>query len=85
MIKVLDKAFGIDQGFITTVHAYTGDQMLVDGPHKDPRRARAAAIDIVPTSTGAARATGMVFPRSKAVWTAPRCGSRFPMVRSRTW
>ena len=62
MIKVLDDAFGVEQGFITTVHAYTGDQMLVDGPHKDPRRSRAAAINIVPTSTGAARATGLVLP-----------------------
>jgi glyceraldehyde 3-phosphate dehydrogenase len=62
MIKVLDDSFGVEQGFITTVHAYTGDQMLVDAPHKDPRRARAAAINIVPTSTGAARATGLVLP-----------------------
>jgi glyceraldehyde 3-phosphate dehydrogenase (phosphorylating) len=60
MIKVLDDSFGVEQGFISTVHAYTGDQMLVDGPHKDLRRARAAAINIVPTSTGAARATGLV-------------------------
>jgi glyceraldehyde 3-phosphate dehydrogenase len=62
MIKVLDESFGVEQGFITTVHAYTGDQVLVDGPHKDARRARAAAINIVPTSTGAARATGLVVP-----------------------
>ena len=62
MVKVLEDNFGVEQGFITTVHAYTGDQMLVDGPHKDPRRARAAAINIVPTSTGAARATGLVLP-----------------------
>src|SRR5690606_20893039 len=60
MIKVLDDAFGVDKGLMTTVHAYTGDQMLVDGPHKDLRRARAAAINIVPTGTGAARATGLV-------------------------
>jgi glyceraldehyde 3-phosphate dehydrogenase len=60
MIKVLDDNFGVQQGFMTTVHAYTGDQMLVDGPHKDLRRARAAAVNIVPTSTGAARATGLV-------------------------
>ena len=63
MIKVLDESFGVEQGFITTVHAYTGDQMLVDGPHKDPRRARAAGVNIVPTSTGAARAAGLVLPR----------------------
>ena len=55
MVKVLDDAFGIEQGLMTTIHAYTGDQTLVDGPHKDPRRARAAAINIVPTWTGAAR------------------------------
>jgi glyceraldehyde 3-phosphate dehydrogenase len=60
MVKVLDDAFGVERGLMTTVHAYTGDQMLVDGPHKDLRRARAAAINVVPTSTGAARATGLV-------------------------
>jgi glyceraldehyde 3-phosphate dehydrogenase len=60
MVKVLDDAFGVERGLMTTVHAYTGDQMLVDGPHKDLRRARAAAINITPTSTGAARATGLV-------------------------
>ncbi len=60
MVKVLDDAFGVEQGFMTTIHSYTGDQMLVDGPHSDLRRARAAAINIVPTSTGAARATGLV-------------------------
>ena len=60
MIKVLDDAFGVEKGLMTTVHAYTGDQMLVDGPHKDLRRARGAAINIIPTSTGAARATGLV-------------------------
>jgi glyceraldehyde 3-phosphate dehydrogenase len=62
MVKVLDDAFGIEQGFMTTVHAYTGDQQLVDSVHKDPRRARAAAVNIVPTTTGAARATGEVLP-----------------------
>src|SRR5215813_1556949 len=62
MAKVLDDAFGIERGFMTTVHAYTGDQMLLDGPHKDLRRARSAAINIVPTTTGAARATGLVIP-----------------------
>ena len=63
MAKVLDDAFGLDQGLLTTVHAYTGDQMLLDGPHKDLRRARSAAISIVPTSTGAARTTGVVIPK----------------------
>jgi glyceraldehyde 3-phosphate dehydrogenase len=60
MVHVLDQAFGVKQGLMTTIHAYTGDQALVDGPHKDLRRARAAAINIIPTSTGAARATGIV-------------------------
>jgi glyceraldehyde 3-phosphate dehydrogenase len=65
MVKVLDDAFGIEQGLMQTVHAYTGDQMLVDGPHKDLRRARGAAINIVPTSTGAARATSLVLSSMK--------------------
>ena len=65
MAKVLDDAFGIERGFMTTIHAYTQDQMLQDGPHKDPRRARAAAINLVPTSTGAARAIGLVLPHLK--------------------
>ena len=60
MVKVLDDAFGVQRGLMTTVHAYTGDQALVDGPHSDLRRARGAAVNIVPTSTGAARATGLV-------------------------
>jgi glyceraldehyde 3-phosphate dehydrogenase (phosphorylating) len=62
MVKVLNDAFGVERGFMTTVHAYTGDQMLIDGPHKDLRRARSAALSIVPTTTGAARATGLVIP-----------------------
>jgi glyceraldehyde 3-phosphate dehydrogenase len=62
MAKVLNDAFGLVQGFMTTVHAYTGDQMLLDGPHKDLRRARSAAVSMVPTSTGAARTTGQVIP-----------------------
>ena len=60
MVKVLDDAFGLVKGFMTTIHAYTGDQLLVDGPHKDARRSRAAGVNIVPTSTGAARTTGAV-------------------------
>ncbi|WP_419838728.1 type I glyceraldehyde-3-phosphate dehydrogenase [Candidatus Poriferisodalis sp.] len=60
MVQVLDQAFGVQQGLMTTIHAYTGDQSLVDGPHSDLRRARAAAVNIIPTSTGAARATGLV-------------------------
>ncbi|MEO7398548.1 MAG: hypothetical protein ABIW84_08295, partial [Ilumatobacteraceae bacterium] len=64
-MKVLDDAFGIENGLMTTVHAYTGDQSLVDGPHSDLRRARAAAINIIPTSTGAARATALVMESMK--------------------
>ncbi len=60
--KILHETFGIRHGLMTTVHAYTGDQMLLDGPHKDLRRARSAAINIVPTSTGAAKALGLVIP-----------------------
>ena len=63
--KVLDDNFGLVQGYITTIHAYTGDQALVDGPHSDLRRARAAAINMVPTSTGAAKAVGLVLPHLK--------------------
>jgi glyceraldehyde 3-phosphate dehydrogenase (phosphorylating) len=62
MVKVLHDAFGLVTGLMTTIHAYTGDQMLLDGPHKDLRRARSAAISIVPTSTGAARSAGVVIP-----------------------
>ncbi|HEX5189182.1 MAG TPA: type I glyceraldehyde-3-phosphate dehydrogenase [Streptosporangiaceae bacterium] len=62
MAKVLNDAFGLVSGFMTTVHAYTGDQQLLDAPHKDLRRARSAALSIVPTTTGAARATGLVIP-----------------------
>ncbi|MFM7745881.1 MAG: type I glyceraldehyde-3-phosphate dehydrogenase, partial [Actinomycetota bacterium] len=65
LVKVLDDAFGVDNGLMTTVHAYTGDQQLVDGPHSDLRRARGAAINITPTSTGAARATSLVMAAMK--------------------
>jgi glyceraldehyde 3-phosphate dehydrogenase len=65
MVKVLDDAFGIDSGMMTTVHAFTNDQNLLDLPHKDLRRARSAAINIIPTSTGAARATGLVLKDMK--------------------
>ena len=65
MVKVLDDAFGVEQGFMTTIHAYTADQSLQDAPHKDLRRARAAAYSIVPTSTGAAKAVGIVLPHLK--------------------
>ena len=65
LVKVLDDAFGVKEGLMTTVHAYTGDQSLVDGPHSDLRRARGAAINIIPTSTGAARATSLVMESMK--------------------
>ena len=65
LVKVLDDAFGVENGLMTTVHAYTGDQALVDGPHSDLRRARGAAINITPTSTGAARATALVMSAMK--------------------
>jgi len=60
MVKVLDDAFGVEKGLMTTVHAYTGTQALVDGPSKDLREARAAAVNVIPSSTGAARATSLV-------------------------
>ncbi|MEM1041734.1 MAG: type I glyceraldehyde-3-phosphate dehydrogenase [Bacteroidota bacterium] len=65
MVKVLDDAFGVEQGFMTTIHAYTADQNIQDAPHKDLRRARAAAINMVPTTTGAAKAVGLVLPSLK--------------------
>jgi glyceraldehyde 3-phosphate dehydrogenase len=63
--KVLDDAFGIQHGLMTTVHAYTNDQQILDLPHKDLRRARAAALNIIPTTTGAARAVGKILPKLK--------------------
>jgi len=65
MAKAINDAFGINKGLMTTIHAYTQDQNLQDGPHKDLRRARAAALNIVPTSTGAAKAIGLVLPELK--------------------
>jgi glyceraldehyde 3-phosphate dehydrogenase len=65
LAKVLHDSFGIQKGLMTTIHAYTQDQNLQDGPHKDLRRARAAALNIVPTSTGAAKAIGLVLPDLK--------------------
>ena len=62
MVKVLHEEFGIDRAFMTTVHAYTNDQNILDGPHKDLRRARSAAVNIIPTTTGAARAVAEVIP-----------------------
>jgi glyceraldehyde 3-phosphate dehydrogenase len=65
LAKVLNDSFGIERGLMTTIHAYTADQNLQDGPHKDLRRARAAALNMVPTSTGAAKAIGLVLPELK--------------------
>lgn len=64
-VKVLHEKFGIEQGFMTTVHSYTGDQRILDFPHKDLRRARAAAVSIIPTTTGAAKAVSLVIPDMK--------------------
>jgi len=61
-VKVLNDSFGVDKGFMTTIHSYTGDQRILDFPHKDYRRARAAATSIIPTTTGAAKAVGLVIP-----------------------
>jgi len=65
VVKVLDDAFGIEKGFMNTIHAYTNDQRILDFPHKDLRRARAGALSIIPTTTGAARAVGLVLPHLK--------------------
>ncbi len=64
-VKVLNDSFGIEEGFMTTIHSYTGDQRILDFPHKDLRRARAAAVSIIPTTTGAAKAVGLVIPQVK--------------------
>jgi len=65
MVKVLNETFGVDRGFMTTIHSYTADQRLQDAPHKDLRRARAAAQSMIPTTTGAAKAIGLVIPEMK--------------------
>jgi len=65
MVKVLDDAFGVEKGFMNTIHSYTNDQKILDFPHKDLRRARAGAMSIIPTTTGAARAVGLVLPHLK--------------------
>lgn len=77
MIKVLDENWGVEDGYITTVHSYTGDQRLHDAPHKDLRRARAAAVSIVPTSTGAAKAITKIFPHLEGKLGG--CGMRVPV------
>ena len=65
MAKAIDDAFGIERGLMTTIHAYTNDQSILDFPHSDLRRARAAALNMIPTSTGAAKAIGLVLPHLK--------------------
>ena len=77
MIKVLDENWGIEDAYITTVHSYTGDQRLHDAPHKDLRRARAAAVSIVPTTTGAAKAITKIFPHLHGKMGG--CGIRVPV------
>lgn len=77
MAKVLDDTFGIEKGYITTIHAYTSDQSLQDSPHKDLRRARAAAYSIIPTSTGAAKAVGLVLPHLQGKLDG--CAMRVPI------
>jgi glyceraldehyde 3-phosphate dehydrogenase len=77
MIKVLDEHWGLEDGYISTVHSYTGDQRLHDAPHKDLRRARAAALSIVPTSTGAAKAITKIFPHLEGKLGG--CGMRVPV------
>lgn len=63
VMRVIDEAFGVEQAMMTTIHSYTNDQRILDMPHKDPRRARAAAVNIIPTTTGAAKAVGKVLPQ----------------------
>ena len=77
MIKVLDEMWGIEDAYISTVHSYTGDQRLHDAPHKDLRRARAAALSIIPTSTGAAKAITRIFPHLEG--KVGGCGMRVPV------
>ena len=82
--KVLHEGLGIRHGSMTTVHAYTGDQRLLDFPHKDLRRARAAALNMIPTTTGAARAVGLVIPELAAGSTVAQCACRRRLARSST-
>jgi glyceraldehyde 3-phosphate dehydrogenase len=78
LIKILDERWGIEKGFITTVHSYTRDQNLIDGPHPDLRRGRSAAFSIIPTTTGAAKAATRVFPHLKR--NLGGAGIRVPVV-----
>ena len=84
LAKVVNDEFGIVRGLMTTIHAYTQDQNLQDGPHSDLRRARAAALNIVPTSTGAAKAIGLVLPELKGKLDGYALRVPIPPVRSPT-
>ncbi len=81
LVKVLHESFGIEKGTMTTIHSYTNDQVVLDFPHKDLRRARAAALNLIPTSTGAAKAIGLVVPELRANSMAIRCEFRHPMFQ----
>ena len=81
MAKVLHETFGIEKGLMTTIHAYTNDQRVADQIHEDLYRARAAAINIIPTKTGAAKAVGEVIPELNGKLTASRSASRCPTAR----
>ena len=81
---MLHDTIGIERGLMTTIHAYTADQRLQDAPHKDLRRARAAAVNLVPASTGAAKAIGLVIPELQASSTASRCAPPSRPARSST-
>jgi glyceraldehyde 3-phosphate dehydrogenase len=86
MAKVLHEKFGIIKGLMTTIHSYTNDQVVIDGPHKDPRRSRSAAVNIIPTTTGAAKAVGLVIPdlagklNGFALRVPTQCGSVTDLV-----
>jgi glyceraldehyde 3-phosphate dehydrogenase len=82
--KVLHESFGIEKAFMTTIHSYTNDQKILDAPHKDLRRARAACVSQIPTTTGAAKAVGLVLPELRARSTASPSASRPPTSRSST-
>jgi glyceraldehyde 3-phosphate dehydrogenase len=84
MAKVLHSAFGIEKGLMTTCHAYTNDQRVADQIHSDPYRARAAAINIIPSTTGAAKAVGEVIPDLNGKLTGIACASRCPTAASPT-
>jgi glyceraldehyde 3-phosphate dehydrogenase len=82
MVKVIRDTFGFERGYMTTVHSYTNDQNILDLPHKDLRRARAAAMSIIPTTTGAAKATSLVIPEVKGKIDGVSFGCRPRMYRS---